>query len=47
MTALVTDPHALVGGAAKAKRVLGWKPQFESLEAIIDTAWRCHKAHPA
>ena len=41
------DPHALVGGAAKAKRVLGWKPQFESLESIIDTAWRWHKAHPA
>ena len=41
------DPHALVGGAAKAKRVLGWKPQFESLESIIDTAWRWHKVHPA
>jgi UDP-glucose 4-epimerase len=38
------DPAALVGSAAKARRVLGWSPQFDTLEAIIDTAWRWHGA---
>jgi UDP-glucose 4-epimerase len=39
------DPHALVGGAAKARRVLGWKPAFAELDTIIDTAWRWHSKH--
>jgi UDP-glucose 4-epimerase len=33
------DPHSLVGSAAKAQRVLGWKPRFGRLETIIETAW--------
>ena len=36
------DPPALVGSATKARRVLGWTPRFDSLETIIDTAWRWH-----
>jgi UDP-glucose 4-epimerase len=38
------DPHALVGSAAKAQQRLGWKPQFPSLEAIIESAWKWHLA---
>lgn len=34
------DPARLVASAAKAKRELGWKPAYESLEEIIATAWR-------
>jgi UDP-glucose 4-epimerase len=37
------DPPMLVGSSAKAKRALGWMPRFETLEAILDTAWRWHK----
>lgn len=40
------DPSRLVADAAKAKKVLGWKPQYTSLEAILGTAWEWHKAHP-
>ena len=37
------DPHSLVGSSAKAKRVLGWVPRFNGLEAIIETAWNWHR----
>jgi UDP-glucose 4-epimerase len=33
------DPPRLVASAAKAKSVLGWKPQYDSLEPIVRTAW--------
>jgi len=39
------DPHSLVGSAAKARRVLGWKPQWDTLDAIIETAWKWHTRH--
>lgn len=34
------DPPALFGNAVLARRSLGWKPRYQKLEAIIDTAWR-------
>jgi UDP-glucose 4-epimerase len=40
------DPPQLVASASKAKRELGWQPKFPQLDAIIDSAWRWHKAHP-
>jgi UDP-glucose 4-epimerase len=36
------DPARLVGDATRAIKYLGWKPQFDRLEQIIDTAWRWH-----
>ena len=33
------DPPSLVASAAKAERVLGWKPQHSSIDNIIRTAW--------
>jgi len=33
------DPPRLVASAAKAKSELGWKPRFDSLNTIIETAW--------
>jgi len=33
------DPPSLVASAAKAERVLGWKPQHSSIDTIIRTAW--------
>jgi UDP-glucose-4-epimerase GalE len=40
------DPPSLVAAAHRIRRVLDWRPHFESLEAIIESAWRWHRAHP-
>ncbi len=40
------DPAVLIGSSAKAFKELGWKPQFADLNAIVETAWQWHKAHP-
>jgi UDP-glucose 4-epimerase len=40
------DPPKLVAAADKARRELGWKPEYPGLEQIIATAWRWHQAHP-
>ncbi|UCD90431.1 MAG: UDP-glucose 4-epimerase GalE [Desulfobacterales bacterium] len=37
------DPATLIASSAKIKRELGWKPQYEDLEKIIQTAWRWHQ----
>jgi UDP-glucose 4-epimerase len=37
------DPPVLVGSADRARRVLGWRPRFERLEAIVDTAWAWYR----
>ena len=36
------DPPVLVGSAEKAKKLMAWKPNYASLEAIIETAWKWH-----
>lgn len=36
------DPPALIGSAAKASRVLGWRPRYASLGDIIGSAWSWH-----
>jgi UDP-glucose 4-epimerase len=41
------DPHTLIGSAAKAQRVLGWKPRFASLETILETAWNWERRRHA
>jgi UDP-glucose 4-epimerase len=41
------DPPILVASAEKAKKELGWKPEFPKLEDIVASAWRWHKQHPA
>jgi UDP-glucose 4-epimerase len=40
------DPPALVAKADKVRAELGWAPKYDSLRAIVETAWRWHKAHP-
>jgi UDP-glucose 4-epimerase len=37
------DPPILVGDSTKAKKVLGWKPEFNDLNDIISSAWNWHK----
>jgi UDP-glucose 4-epimerase len=41
------DPPRLVAAADKAKRELGWAPQFPKLEQIVASAWNWHRQHPA
>jgi UDP-glucose 4-epimerase len=40
------DPPRLIASSEKIKRELGWQPQFQSLDAIIDSAWRWHQKFP-
>ncbi len=37
------DPAVLVADSTLARQRLGWQPRFETLEAIIETAWRWHR----
>ena len=39
-------PDILIVSSDKAKEVLGWKPELNSLEDIISTAWKWHSTHP-
>ncbi len=38
------DPPALVGSGEKARRILGWNPQYADLEKIIAHAWAWHQS---
>lgn len=40
------DPAQLIASSEKAKTVLGWKPQYDDLHTIIQTAWDWHSKHP-
>jgi UDP-glucose 4-epimerase len=40
------DPAVLVGSAEKVVRELGWKPEFNTLETILETAWKWHSRFP-
>lgn len=41
------DPAVLIASSKKAAEELGWKPKFNSLETIIETAWKWHVNHPS
>lgn len=40
------DPAKLIASSEKARKILGWKPEFEDVKTIIATAWKWHQAHP-
>lgn len=40
------DPATLCADATKARAELGWKPKFDTVEPIIETAWRWHSTKP-
>ena len=40
------DPPRLIASSAKIKRELGWAPQFQSLDQIMESAWRWHQKFP-
>ncbi|HAC62860.1 MAG TPA: UDP-glucose 4-epimerase GalE [Cyanothece sp. UBA12306] len=37
------DPPILVGSSEKARKILGWQPQYTTLEDILTHAWHWHK----
>jgi UDP-glucose 4-epimerase len=40
------DPAILIASSEKAQNILGWQPQFNTLEKIIMDAWNWHRNNP-
>lgn len=40
------DPPRLIAASARIKEELGWKPQFESIDRIVESAWKWHVRNP-
>jgi UDP-glucose 4-epimerase len=40
------DPARLIASSDKIRKELGWTPQFQSLPAIIESAWQWHQKFP-
>ncbi len=40
------DPPELIADARLAREVLGWTPKYDTIESIVETAWRWHRSHP-
>ena len=40
------DPATLIACSDRAKEVLGWKPQFENANTIIESGWTWMQKHP-
>lgn len=40
------DPARLVASSSLAMKELGWRPEYNDLEQIIETAWHWFQAHP-
>jgi UDP-glucose-4-epimerase GalE len=41
------DPPVLIADAAKLRAELGWRPRYDTLRPVVETAWRWHQSHPA
>ena len=40
------DPPRLIASSEKINKELGWQPQFQSLDAIVESAWKWHVKFP-
>ena len=40
------DPPRLIAASEKARRELAWQPNFQDIDAIIESAWRWHQKFP-
>lgn len=41
------DPPELVADSSKAQAQLNWKPQYTTVDQIVQSAWKWHKSHPS
>jgi len=40
------DPAMLIASYKRAKKRIGWQPEYSALETIIDSAWQWQRQHP-
>jgi UDP-glucose 4-epimerase len=40
------DPARLIAASERIQRELGWRPKFQSIDAIIESAWKWHQKFP-
>jgi UDP-glucose-4-epimerase GalE len=40
------DPPELVADSSLAQKTLDWRPEYLTIEPIVETAWNWHKDHP-
>ena len=40
------DPAVLFASSDRIKRALGWRPAYEALDVIVETAYRWRLKHP-
>lgn len=40
------DPAKLVASSERIRQELGWHPEYQDLEKIVQTAWDWHRQHP-
>jgi UDP-glucose 4-epimerase len=40
------DPPRLIASSEKINRELGWRPKFQTLDAIVESAWKWHQKFP-
>jgi len=40
------DPPRLVAASDKVKAGLGWKPKYQDIRSIVESAWKWHVQHP-
>ncbi|MDP9292391.1 MAG: UDP-glucose 4-epimerase GalE [Verrucomicrobiota bacterium] len=40
------DPPRLIASSEKIQSELGWKPKFQSIEKIVESAWKWHQKFP-
>ncbi len=40
------DPPRLIASSEKINKELGWRPQFQSVDAIVESAWKWHLKFP-
>ena len=40
------DPAVLLASSERVRTELGWEPQYEALDTIVETAWAWHRTHP-
>jgi len=40
------DPPKLIAASDKVRNALGWKPQFQDIRRIVESAWKWHVTHP-